>query len=251
MNQLPRSEIRAGVLQGVVIGATVVALGAPLLWWTRAGAPSAPAPAAATTAPRGADFGATDAPPDVRQLAGWAVASRDHGPAAFAVIDKRRTHLYVFDAQGRLRGQTPVLLGYAPGDDSVPGIGQRPIEQVRPEERTTPAGRFTAASGRNLLNEDVIWVDYEAAVSMHRVRATDPRERRLERLATPSSADNRISYGCVNVPAAFFDNVAWPTLGGQPAVVYVLPEHKSLQQVFPQAAAWGASRAPAVPALLV
>ncbi len=188
MKQHNANEIRAGLLQGAAVAAIVVALAAPWLWWTRAAAPSPAATSATTTSATRAvvDFAGVDAPPDVRQLAGWAVASRDHGAAAFAVIDKRRTHLYVFDEKGRLRGDTPVLLGHAPGDDSVAGIGQRPIDQVRPEERTTPAGRFEAASGRNLLNEDVIWVDYQAAVSMHRVRATDPRERRLERLATPS-----------------------------------------------------------------
>ncbi len=244
MNEQKKKEIRAGVLQGALIAAAVVALGAPVLWWTRGEAPQSPAASptrAAQQTPRVADFGAAAAPLDVRQVAGWAVATGDHGSAAFAVIDKRRTHLYVFDQQGRLRGDTPVLLGYAPGDHTVPGIGQRPIEQVRPEERTTPAGRFDTRWGRNLLDEDVIWVDYDAAVSMHRVRTTDQRERRLERLASPGSEDNRISYGCINVPVAFFDSVAWPTLGGRPAVVYVLPEVQSLEQVFPQAAAWGAA----------
>jgi hypothetical protein len=243
MKQHNANEIRAGLLQGAAVAAIVVALAAPWLWWMRAAAPSPSVTSATTTSVARAvvDFADVDAPPDVRQLAGWAVASRDHGAAAFAVIDKRRTHLYVFDQSGRLRGNTPVLLGHAPGDYSVAGIGQRPIDQVRPEERTTPAGRFETASGRNLLNEDVIWVDYQAAVSMHRVRATDPRERRLERLATPRSDDNRISYGCVNLPVAFFDNVAWPTLGARAAVVYVLPEVKPFEQVFPQAAAWGAA----------
>jgi hypothetical protein len=233
------NEVRAGLLQGAAVAAVVVALAAPFVWWNRPATPSPAVPATPTNTVRAVvDFADADAPPDVRRLAGWAVASRDHGAATFAVIDKRRTHLYVFDQNGRLRGDTPVLLGHAPGDDSVAGIGQRPIDQVRPEERTTPAGRFEAASGRNLLNEDVVWVDYQAAVSMHRVRATDPRERRLERLATPSSDDNRISYGCVNVPVAFFDAVVWPTLGARPVVVYVLPEVKPFAQVFPQAAAW-------------
>jgi hypothetical protein len=245
MNEEKTNEIRAGVLQGAGVALVVLALAAPVVWWTRAAAPKPPAASPSATAPaalpHSADFGDADAPPDVRTVAGWAVASRDHGPSSFAVIDKRRTHLYVFDAQGHLRGDTPVLLGYAPGDDSVPGIGQRPIAEVRPQERTTPAGRFEAGSGRNLLNEDVIWVDYRAAVSMHRVRATDPRERRLERLATPTTDDNRISYGCINVPVAFFDTVVWPQLGGHQAVVYVLPEVKTFDQVFPQAAAWGAS----------
>jgi hypothetical protein len=252
MKSYNASEIRAGLLQGAMVAAIVITLAAPLLWWTRTSAPAAPVVTAPPTARATVDFAGTEAPLDVRQLAGWAVASRDHGSAPFAVIDKRRTHLYVFDEVGRLRGETPILLGYAPGDDSVPGIGQRPIEQVRPDERTTPAGRFDTASGRNLLQENVIWVDYEAAVSMHRVRATDPRERRLERLASPGSDDNRISYGCVNVPVAFFDNVAWPTLGARAAVVYVLPEVKTFEQVFPQAAAWGvASRGAGAAPLLI
>jgi hypothetical protein len=240
MKQHNANDVRAGLLQGAAVAAIVVALAAPWLWWTRAATPAPGVPSAtATSATRAVvDFAGIDVPPDVRQLAGWAVARGDHGSAPFAVIDKQRAHLYVFDQHGRLRGDTPVLLGHAPGDDSVAGIGQRPIDQVRPEERTTPAGRFEAASGRNLLSEDVIWVDYQAAVSMHRVRATDPSERRLERLASPGSDDNRISYGCVNVPVAFFDSVAWPTLGGRPVVVYVLPEVKSFEQVFPQAAAW-------------
>lgn len=256
MKSAQGDEIRAGVLQGAGIAALVVALAAPIVWWQRATwSPPSAAPATglavAPTALRQVDFGFVVPPTDVRQLAGWAVASGDHAQSAFAVIDKLRTHLYVFDAQGRLRGETPVLLGYAPGDDSVPGIGQRPIEQVHPSERTTPAGRFDVASGRNLRQEDVIWIDYQAAVSMHRVRATDPRERRLERLATSTTSDNRISYGCINVPATFFDAVVWPTLGGQRAVVYVLPEVKTLHAVFPQAAAWGVSQAPGAKTPLV
>lgn len=258
MNPQQKRELRAGVTQGAVIGVLLAVLALPLLSGLRtsASAPTA-APAPAPSAPvktlplRQVDFAGISAPLDVRTVAGWAVASRNHADAPFAVIDKHRTHLWVFDRGGRLHGQTPVLLGYAPGDDSVPGIGRRPIQQVRPEERTTPAGRFEVASGRNLLNEDVIWIDYEAAVSMHRVRATDPRERRIERLATTTTADNRISYGCINVPAAFFETVVWPTLGGQRAVVYVLPEVKGLHQVFPEAAAWGASQASGLPSLTV
>lgn len=126
-----------------------------------------------------------------------------------------------------------MLLGAAPGDDSVEGIGARPISDVRPEERTTPAGRFVAERGRNALGEDVVWVDYAAAVSMHRVRATDPKERRLERLASPTVDDNhRISYGCINVPVAFYEAYVQPTFARYRGVVYVLPEFRSARQVF-------------------
>lgn len=165
-------------------------------------------------------------------MADWIADSRDNENADFIVVDKRDAKAYVFDANARLRGASPVLLGAAVGDESVPGIGSRPIAEVRPEERTTPAGRFVAERGRNLKGEDVVWVDYDAAVSMHRVRATKPAERRLERLATPTVDDNRISYGCINVPVAFYETYVSPTVATHRAIVYVLPEGKPVQQVF-------------------
>ena len=67
---------------------------------------------------------------------------------------------------------------------------------------------------------------------MHRLRAVEPTERRAERLASPTPDDNRISYGCVNVPAAFYDSVVKPVLGAAPAVVYVLPETRPVRMVF-------------------
>jgi hypothetical protein len=125
-----------------------------------------------------------------------------------------------------------VLLGFAPGDDSVPGIGAKPLAEVHPQERTTPAGRFMGERGRNALGEDVVWVDYAAAVSMHRVRTTNPEEHRLQRLATPTIDDNRISYGCINVPVNFFETYISPIFAARRAVVYVLPETKPVEEVF-------------------
>ena len=186
---------------------------------------------------RALDFGTTRAPDDVRRVAAWAVDDADNGRLPFAIVDKRRAQVYVFEASGRLVGTSPVLLGYAAGDDSVAGIGSKAIEDIKPQERTTPAGRFVSTPGRNSLGHEVVWVDYDAAVSMHRVRATNPKERRLERLATPTPADNRISWGCINVPVAFFDEVVWPQIGRGRAVVYVLPEQRPLTAFFPRAAA--------------
>ena len=77
-----------------------------------------------------------------------------------------------------------------------------------------------------------MWVDYDAAVSMHRVLTTNPKERRLERLATPTPDDNRISYGCINVPVDFFEQYVAPAFDGHNAIIYVLPEVKPLEQVF-------------------
>jgi hypothetical protein len=204
----------------------------------QAEARSAPAvlPAAATAIDRQLDFGAVRAPGDVTRVAAWAVRKADNGERPFAIVDKRRAQVYVFAASGRLLGTSPVLLGYASGDMSVAGIGEKAIEDIRPQERTTPAGRFESAPGRNTLGDDVVWVDYDAAVSMHRVRATNPKERRLERLASKTAADNRISWGCINVPVDFFDRTVWPNLGKGRAVVYVLPEKRPLTAFFPDAA---------------
>ena len=161
---------------------------------------------------------------DVPRVTAWIRAKGDHQGMPFAVIDKKAAMLHVFDAAGSPLGSSPVLLGLAVGDDSAPGIGTRKLADIRPAERTTPAGRFVTEPGRNLQGEDIVWIDYEAAVSMHRVRASHKADRRLERLATPTAADNRISYGCINVPADFYDAFVKPVFGQKPAVVYVLPE---------------------------
>lgn len=169
---------------------------------------------------------------DPRWLARAIVAAADNRAAPFAVVDKKNARVFVFDAAGRLQGWSPVLLGLARGDDSVPGIGEREMSRIRPDERTTPAGRFRTEPGRNTKGEDIVWIDYDAAVSMHRVRTTDKSERRLERLASPSVADNRVSYGCINVPAEFYDAYIKPALGSRRGVVYVLPETVAPHQRF-------------------
>lgn len=179
------------------------------------------------------DFGAVTPTQDAREVVQWIAHTRDNAGMPFVIVDKPAARLHVFNASAQLQDSTPVLLGSAPGDDSVPGIGQRPVAQVLPHERTTPAGRFVGHFGHTLTGEDVVWVDYEAAVSMHRVRPTlQPRERRAERLASDTIDDNRISYGCINVPQAFYDAHIHPLFSQMPALVYVLPDRKSIQEVF-------------------
>lgn len=169
---------------------------------------------------------------DTRELMAWIRATGDNRRQPFAIIDKKLATLQVFDVAGTLLGSSPVLLGLAVGDDSVPGIGERKMSDILPKERTTPAGRFASEPGVNLQGEDIVWIDYDAAISMHRVRTSNPADRRLERLASTLPAEHRISYGCVNVPAAFYDAWVKPVFGVNPAVVYVLPETRSASSVF-------------------
>ncbi len=198
-------------------------------------APAGPAngpQADAATGDKRADFAREPASRDVRHIADWVVDSGDNRGLPFVIIDKTEAKIFVFDASGRIRGAAPALLGLARGDDTVPGIGDRELSSIRPEERTTPAGRFVAERGMSFRGEDVVWVDYDSGVSLHRVVTSNPRDRRLERLATPTPADNRISYGCINVPAAFYNEVVNPSFTGTSGIVYVLPETRPVRQVF-------------------
>jgi len=188
----------------------------------------------ALATPGEADFGRAHPTQPARSVAEWVVQSNDNGASAFFVIDKRMARLYVFDPSGRMQGDAPVLLGIARGDDSFPGVGDKPLADIPLRERTTPAGRFVAQRGRNAHGDDVVWVDYANAVSLHPVRELSKSEHRLQRLRSPTPADNRISYGCINVPVAFYNTVvqrAWESGG---VVIYVLPEVKTLAQVFPR-----------------
>lgn len=182
--------------------------------------------------PKRANFEQEIASRDTRYVADWVVDSGDNRSLPFVIIDKRDAKVFVFHADGRLRGAAPALLGLARGDDAVPGIGERKLSSIRPDERTTPAGRFVAALDRNLRGVEILWVDYDTAVSLHRVITTNPKERRAQRLATPTPLDNRISYGCINVPVDFYENVVSPAFRGTNGIVYVLPENRSPQKVF-------------------
>ena len=167
----------------------------------------------------------------VQQLRHWVLATSDNRGMPFVIIDKGAAQVFVFDRLGLLRAASPALLGLAHGDDTVPGIGARPLSTIRPDERTTPAGRFVASLANTGHGDEVLWVDYDSSVALHRV-VDVPKERRLQRLAGASALDRRITYGCINVPGRFFDAVIRPTFKGTSGVVYVLPETRSPQEVF-------------------
>ena len=89
-------------------------------------------------------------------------------------------------------------------------------------------------------------VDFDAALSMHAIASVSASERRAERMATPDPGDNRISNGCVNLPAPVFNGGLWPTVRKTGAIVYVLPETRTVQEVF---GAWDVTRPGAAPPL--
>jgi hypothetical protein len=243
-----KHEVTAGLGQGAMIGVVIVLLASPFVLYRPRPEMVAPTHDALRSegqkperpGPRQADFASNPASGDARTVANWVAGTGDNGNRPFAILDKREARLFVFEPGARLVGTSLVLLGSARGDDSAPGIGDKPLATIQAPERTTPAGRFVSEPGHDATGESVVWVDYDGAVAMHRVRVIDPKERRFERIATARADDKRISNGCINVPIEFFDSVVAPWLLRSPAVVYILPEVKPLSEVF----GWRDSNAP-------
>lgn len=192
---------------------------------------------AVAASPEAVDFGRQRASSEAQHVANWVVHAGDNHAGdrhrvPFAIVDKKDARVFVFEADGRLRGTAPVLLGMGRGDTAPPGIGDRELHTIAPSDRSTPAGRFIASLGFDARGEDVLWVDHEGAVAMHRVITTKPAERRLHRLATATPADNRISFGCINLPVKFYEEVLRPAFKGTHGIVYVLPETRPAREVF-------------------
>lgn len=174
----------------------------------------------------------SDASDDAKLALKQVLQTADNHQRPFAIVDKKAARIFVFEADGQLRGASPALLGLAPGDGGLVSLIDRPVTSLAAEERTTPAGRFASEPGHNLTGEAIVWIDYAAKLAIHRLRPADPRERRAERLASNAVDDNRISFGCVVVPVNFYESVIAPSLGKSYGVVYVLPETQQAPRLF-------------------
>src|SRR5258706_1814190 len=192
-----------------------------MVWACVAG--SAPAQAGQPAKPR-ADFAGEASSTDVRYAAQWVLDTRDNKGMPFAIVDKKGARLYLFTRPGRMVAATPALLGLARGDHSVPGIGDIPPALIPAADRTTPAGRFVTEPGHNLDGEDVVWMDYDAGLAIHRLRPDAAQEARLARLASGVPDAHRVSAGCVVVPVDFYESVVQPMFGKGSGLVHVLPE---------------------------
>ncbi|RSU52287.1 hypothetical protein [Sphingomonas sp. S-NIH.Pt15_0812] len=175
------------------------------------------------------------ASPDAERVAAWIAASGDNHALPYAVIDKNSASLLLYDGRGRPVAQVPVLIGIAPGDDATPGVGSKTLGEIGPAEKTTPAGRFLAKFGYAAGRQKVLWVDYTNSVAIHPIPGdAAKREMRRERLLSPEPDDNRITFGCINVPRAFYGSALRPLFQKKGGYVYILPDTKPLEDVFPR-----------------
>ncbi|HLO21094.1 MAG TPA: hypothetical protein VK192_11460 [Sphingomicrobium sp.] len=183
-------------------------------------------------APTGEQEQPTDVPSTVAwHVINWVIASHDNNDLPFMVLDKVEAELFLFDPRGQMIAAAPALVGMTKGDEATPGVGDRELSNIPPKDRKTPAGRFVAKFGHAAGGRDVLWVDYPSAISIHAV-ITIKNQHRLERLNSRTPKDNRITYGCINVPTKFYADVIKPLLKDTSGIVYVLPETRPAGAVF-------------------
>ena len=175
------------------------------------------------------------ASPDAERVAAWIAASGDNHALPYAVIDKNSASFLLYDGRGKPVAQVPVLIGIAPGDDATPGVGSKTLGEIGPAEKTTPAGRFLAKFGYAAGRQKVLWVDYTNSVAIHPIPGDAAKgEMRRERLLSPEPDDNRITFGCINVPRVFYGSALRPLFQKKGGYVYILPDSKPLEDVFPR-----------------
>lgn len=169
------------------------------------------------------------------RVADWIAASGDNGSLPYIIIDKKAASLFLFNAKGKSLGKVPVLIGVAAGDEATPGIGSKNLAEIGPAEKTTPAGRFLAKYGRPFGKERILWVDYATSVALHPIPpGANPKEHRRQRMLSPTPDDNRITFGCINVPTVFYSKSVQPLFQRKGGYVYILPDTKPLEAVFPR-----------------
>lgn len=151
----------------------------------------------------------------------WVQETKDNQGQKYIIADKVAGELYIMDSRGNVLATMPALYGSRKGDAAVPG--------------QTPAGIFMLQQRHDVgasLGGDVqqfaehtdgsIW-------AIHRVLTANPKQMREARLKSATAADNRISLGCINVPADMYDKYLKNGFQGK---LYVIPEQKPLGEVF-------------------
>ena len=156
--------------------------------------------------------------PDANAVRNYVAATNDSQGKSYLVADKKAGMLYMFSASGDKLTETSAIFGRDMSDSARSG--------------STPAGKFNL----NYMPYEVsgyggsvqAFAQQQSAANpskgeifaVHRVLNV-PGQNRLGRLSSKTSADNRISDGCINVPAAFYDNTLDGTFSGP---MYVIPE---------------------------
>lgn len=149
----------------------------------------------------------------------WVQQSKDNAGRPYIIADKQSGEIHIVGADGTVKATAPALYGRKMGDGM--SIGE------------TPAGIFTIhqeaapASYGGDLQQFATAPDGDV-YAIHRV-LTNNKQDRPGRLASPTAEDNRISLGCINIPADLYNKYLSGKFDGK---LYVLPDQRSLGDVF-------------------
>lgn len=142
----------------------------------------------------------------------------------FMVADKPNGMLHIFKEDGSHALSDPTLYGKDTGDVLAA------VSSLEGGAKTTPAGKFTlkARASTYAGGQELILVeskDYTGYIAIHAADTSTPSENRLGRLDTPTAADNRVSYGCINTKHDTFVNDIAPNIANlDGGMVFVLPD---------------------------
>lgn len=150
----------------------------------------------------------------------WVQESKDNAGRPYIIADKAAGEIHIVGADGRVKATAPALYGKKLGDGMTLGETPAGIFTVHQEAAPSSYGgdlqQFATAP-----NGDIY--------AIHRVLTTNPKQNRLGRLASPTADDNRVSLGCINIPADLYNKYLSGNFNGK---LYVLPDQRSLGDVF-------------------
>jgi hypothetical protein len=157
--------------------------------------------------------------PAANTVNAWIQSSKDNKGKAYLIADKQSGEIHIVSPNGTIEATAPALYGRTIGDSKV--FGETPAGIFTVQQTSAPASyggdiqQFATAADGSIY-------------AVHRV-LTNNKQNRIERLATPTAADNRISLGCINIPADLYNKYLSGKFEGK---LYVLPDQRSLGEVF-------------------
>lgn len=156
-------------------------------------------------------------------------ASAKKLPSGYVVVDKPSATMFVFSKDNKLVGTSPVILGKTKGESpnrADPNTDQPGLYS------TTPAGRYTM--GTKLVDKSVAALEYEGrslalygsdGLYVHEIYPGEYAKRKAA-MDTPTTADNRMSWGCINIDKKDYDKYL-KGIGDEDSVIYITPDNEN------------------------
>jgi hypothetical protein len=153
----------------------------------------------------------------------------------FMVADKPNGMLHVFNADGSMLVQDAALYGKDVGDV------ESKVSSLQGGAKITPAGKFMLSTTVDSEYAGGMRLDLvetsspDGVIAVHAAWLGNAKDAREARLKSPSAADNKISYGCINTTHDAFLKSILPNIdkfnGG---MLFILPDATAMTaEMFP------------------